>query len=108
MLVNIINPVETMLLLALAALALKMFSRPQHLVGRPCETTSDYLYKIARITGDSEYDIFRKSAEQWPVGNRTVDRDFKAYLIDQQTPHYVNDFVRKHRDQIDPLRLPPI
>ncbi len=108
MLANGINPVETMLLVALAVLALKMFAPSPRLVSRPGVTRSDYLYKIARIVGCSEYEVFRKSAEQWPVGQRTVDRDFKRYLVDQQTPHYVNDFIRRHREQIDALRLPPV
>ncbi|MDJ0803764.1 MAG: hypothetical protein QNI97_12890, partial [Desulfobacterales bacterium] len=96
------------LLVALAALALKLFAPFPRLVSRPGVTRSDYLYKIARITGCSEYEVFRKSAEQWPVGPRTVDRDFKRYLIDQQIPHYVNDFIRRHREQIDTMRLPPV
>jgi hypothetical protein len=102
-------PMETVLLLALGALAIQMFSnQPARRASRPCESVADYLYKIARITGHSEYEIFKKSAETWPVSNRTIDRDFKYYLIHQQTPHYVNDFVRKNRRQIDELNLPPV
>lgn len=109
MLTNINIPVETVLLMALGALALQMFNRQTcRLIGRQCASAEDYLYKIARITGHSEYAIFRKSAEQWPVSRRTIDRDFKNYLIHQQTPHYVNDFIRKNRRHIDELKLPPV
>jgi len=66
-----------------------------------------YLYKIARLTGKSEYDVFCKSAEEWPVSRARIDQDFKRYLIDQNVPHYVNDFVRKNKKHIDELHIPP-
>jgi len=66
-----------------------------------------YLYKIARLTGKSEYDVFCKSAEEWPVSQSRIDYDFKRYLIDQDVPHYVNDFVRKNKKHIDELHIPP-
>lgn len=66
----------------------------------------DYLYKISRITGESEYNIFVKSAENWPVSQAMVERDFSRYLAGQTVPHYVQDFVRKNRHHIDELRLP--
>ena len=66
-----------------------------------------YLYKIARLTGKSEYDVFCKSAENWPVSQAKIEQDFKKYLNHQSTPHYVNDFVRKNKKHIDELRIPP-
>ena len=66
----------------------------------------DYLYKIARITGKSEYDIFLKSAEEWPISKFKIDEDFKAYLVDQSVPYYVRDFIRKNKQHIDELRIP--
>lgn len=66
-----------------------------------------YLYKIARLTGKSEYDVFCKSAEEWPVSQARIEQDFKRYLIDQDVPHYVNDFVRKNKIHIDELHIPP-
>ena len=66
-----------------------------------------YLYKIARLTGKSEYDVFCKSAEGWPVSQAKIEQDFKRYLNHQSTPHYVNDFVRKNKKHIDELRIPP-
>ena len=65
-----------------------------------------YLYKIARLTGKSEYDVFCKSAEDWPVPQARIEQDFKRYLCHQSTPHYVNDFVRKNKKHIDELNLP--
>ena len=109
MLVNVNIPVETIFLLGLAVLVVQMFQRQSHLMaGRQGVPTADYIYKIARITGLSEYESFRKAAERWPVSRRIIDRDFKDYLIHQQIPHYVNDFIRKNRRYIDELKLPPV
>jgi hypothetical protein len=69
--------------------------------------SEDYLYKIARLTGKSEYDVFCKSAENWPVSQHMINEDFRAYLTDYRIPYYVNDFIRRHKTQIDALRLPP-
>ena len=65
-----------------------------------------YLYKISRVTGNSEYDVFCKSAEDWPVSRAKIDQDFKNYLNRQEIPHYVTDFVRKNKKHIDELRMP--
>lgn len=70
-------------------------------------TAQDYIFKIARVTGKSEYDVFVKSAENWPVSDRMIDEHFKDYLLTQQVPFYVKDFINKNKRQIDALRLPP-
>ena len=69
--------------------------------------TEDYLFKTARLFGRSEYEVFIKAAEEWPVSMADIDADFKRYLEDQHTPCYVNAFVRKHKEQLDRLHLPP-
>jgi len=69
-------------------------------------TMADYLYKIARVTGHSEYDVFCKSAEDWPVSREAIERDFERYLKSQNVPHYVTDFVRRNKKHIDALRMP--
>ena len=69
-------------------------------------TMEDYLYKIARITGKSEYDIFIKSAEEWPISTGKIEEDFKAYLTRQTVPYYVRDFVRKNKEHIDEMHIP--
>ena len=53
-------------------------------------TIEDYLYKIARITGKSEFDIFLKSAKEWPITKEKVEEDFKAYLKQQAVPRSLN------------------
>ena len=69
-------------------------------------TIEDYLFKIARITGKSEYDIFVKSAEEWPITTHKIDEDFKDYLTHQTVPYYVRDFVRKNKVHIDEMHMP--
>ena len=66
----------------------------------------EYIYKIARVTGHSEYDVFCKSAEDWPVSQSKIEQDFTRYLQQQDVPHYVNDFVRRNKEHIDELHIP--
>ncbi len=68
----------------------------------------DYIYKVARIAGKSEYDVFCKSAEDWPVSTARIEQDFKRYLCNQSVPYYVNNFIRKNKSHIDELRFPLI
>ena len=69
-------------------------------------TMADYLFKIARVTGKSEYDVFLKAAEEWPIPAQQIEEDFKIYLLDQSVPYYVRDFVRRNKDHIDTLHMP--
>lgn len=59
------------------------------------------LYTISLATGQTEYDLFRKSAEGWSVSAERIDQDFIRYMADQVMPHYAQDFVRKNRTHID-------
>ena len=68
-----------------------------------------YLFKISRVTGHSEYDVFCKSAQDWPVANvpkAKIDADFKVYLDRSVVPPYVHHFVRENKHHIDELHLP--
>ena len=56
--------------------------------------------------GHSEYDVFCKSAEVWPVSKEKIEDDFTRYLQQQSVPHYVNDFVRRNKKHIDELHTP--
>ncbi|UCF91841.1 MAG: hypothetical protein JSW39_26820 [Desulfobacterales bacterium] len=69
-------------------------------------SVTDYLFKMARVTGKSEYEIFLKAAEGWPVTAPMIERDFKEYLLHETVPYYVNDFVRKNKAHVDALRFP--
>ncbi|MDJ0781564.1 MAG: hypothetical protein QNJ22_06305 [Desulfosarcinaceae bacterium] len=77
-----------------------------YLYRRPARP-EDYLFKTARLFGRSEYEVFQKAAEAWPVSDAEIEADFKRYLTEQHIPCYVNAFVRQHKDQLDRLHLPP-
>ena len=65
------------------------------------EARQNSLYMISLATGQTEYDLFYKSAEGWSVSAERIDQDFKKYMADQVMPHYAQDFVRKNRTHID-------
>jgi len=78
----------------------------QKIIRKRPAAIEDHLYKIARVTGKSEYDVFCKSAESWPVTSKKIKQDFKVYLLHQRVPYYVADFVRKNKKHIDELHIP--
>jgi hypothetical protein len=87
-----------------------LFKKSSRLDEKPRRETQlsmeDYIFKIARVTGHSEYDVFCKSAEDWPVSQEKIEQDFTRYLQSQSIPHYVNDFVRRNKEHIDQLHIP--
>jgi hypothetical protein len=87
-------------------LAILHFQRTWCLTQPRKATTSDYLYKMARLTHTSEFEVFRKSAEGWPVNANMIETDFNAYLQTGITPYYVNDYIRKNKVHIDGMRIP--
>ena len=68
--------IETVLILAAAALLLLLFQLlNRQMTGETREhLPEDDLYKMARITGASEYEIFQKSAAEWPVSDTLVEK----------------------------------
>ena len=107
MLGQLSNGVATICIMLLAGVFFRlMFHWNKTYYSDSPTTMEDYLYKIARITGKSEYDIFLKSAEEWPISRKNIEDDFKAYLMNQSVPYYVRDFVRKNKEHIDELRIP--
>lgn len=107
MLGRIINKIESLSIYPFCkALVLELYHRWKlFFCGEPTPMAS-YLYKTARVTGTSEYEVFCKSAESWPVTQEKIEQDFRAYLLDHQVPYYVTDFIRKNQKHIDALRLP--
>ncbi|UCD82684.1 MAG: hypothetical protein JSW26_15005 [Desulfobacterales bacterium] len=105
----------TLVLLLLAAFCLLMFGKmlystffgPSKKIKEDQPLPMDfYLFKIARVTGKSEYDVFCKSAEDWPVSQARIEQDFKRYLCQESVPYYVKDFVRRNKKHIDDLDIP--
>ena len=105
--VNGIGNVCIALLVGLAMLALHKLNNRQ--IRKNQDSMEFYLYKISRVTGHSEFDVFCKSAEDWPVATvskEKIDADFKNYLNHNAVPPYVNHFVRENKHHIDELHLP--
>jgi hypothetical protein len=105
--VNGIDNVCIVLLVGLAIVVLHKLNNRQ--IRKHQDSMEFYLYKISRVTGHSEYDVFCKSAEDWPVATvskEKIESDFKTYLDHNSVPPYVNHFVRENKHHIDELDLP--
>ncbi len=106
-LISISGNICIVLLAVLGVVALHKLSRKQ--IRKHQDSMEFYLYKISRVTGHSEYDVFCKSAEDWPVASvskEKIDSDFKDYLNRNAVPPYVHHFVRQNKHHIDELHLP--
>ena len=106
-LVSGIGNVCIVLLVGLAIVALHKLHNKQ--MRKQQDSMEFYLYKISRVTGNSEYDVFCKSAEDWPVASvskEKIDADFKNYLKRSAVPPYVHHFVRQNKQHVDELHLP--
>jgi hypothetical protein len=104
---QIISGAETLCtVISVGALFQLLHGLNKKLIYKQPLTIEDHLYKIARITGNSEYDVFCKSAENWPITGEKIEQDFRAYLLHQSAPYYVVDFVRKNKKHIDELHIP--
>jgi hypothetical protein len=57
----------------------------------------------------SEYELFFEAARHWHIANVQTQEDFKRYLTHGPLPHYVRDYIRKHRisGEMDPTPLNP-
>ena len=105
--VNGIGDVCIFLLVGLAFVGLHKLNNRQ--IRKHQDSMEYYLFKISRVTGHSEYDVFCKSAEDWPVASvskEKIDADFKDYLKRSAVPPYVHHFVRQNKRHIDELHLP--
>ena len=105
-----INGIGSLCIVALAVIAVTAL----HIAGKKKvreyqDSIPYYVFKVSRITGHSEYDVFCKSAEDWPVANVSkakIDADFRHYLGRNAVPPYVNHFIRQNKHHIDELHLP--
>jgi hypothetical protein len=105
--VNGIGNVCVVLLVVIGIVVLHKLSNRQ--IRKHQDSMEYYLFKISRVTGHSEYDVFCKSAEDWPVATvskEKIDADFKDYLKRSAVPPYVHHFVRENKHHIDELHLP--
>ena len=56
---------------------------------------AELLAKLALISPDTEFDIFRMAAQEWHVPESRISDDFKGYLLEGLIPYYVNSYLRK-------------
>jgi len=68
-------------------------------------TVPGYIFKVTRLTDNSEHDLFCKAAEDWPVSKEQIELDFKRFMTEERVPYYVNDFIRKNKKHIDELPI---
>ena len=59
-------------------------------------TDQEVLTNLARIMECSEFDIFSESARTWHIPPDHMEADFKRYLITDEVPYYLTDFIRKN------------
>ena len=83
-------------LLAVVYVLGKKYIEKKEMNLRP-ETDEEVLARLAGIRKCSELDIFRLAGIEWRVSGNRVEDDFKQYLTGGLLPHYVRDYVRKHR-----------
>jgi hypothetical protein len=68
----------------------------------------EYIAKMARLSECSEYDVFHAAAEEWQISKSKVESDFKHYLLQDNIPFYVKDFVRRYKSDVDQIQdIPP-
>ena len=104
---QIIAAVETLGTMIFAGAVFQMlYGLNKKLIYEQPFTMEEQIYKIARVTGNSEYDVFCKAAENWPISRAMIEGDFKAYLLHQSVPYYVVDFIRKNQKDLNALRIP--
>jgi hypothetical protein len=61
-------------------------------------TDGERLNNLALKKGNSVYRIFHLAGESWSVAASKVEDDFQRYCTNEDIPHYVRDFVRRHAD----------
>ena len=107
---HLINGIGSLCIALLSVIGLVALHKLNNKQTRKCRDSEVfYLYKISRITGHSEYDVFCKSAEEWPVAavsGERIDIDFKNYLGHNTVPPYVHHFIRQNKHHIAEMHLP--
>ena len=77
----------------------------KEIVKRLMYPEGDDLSGVARVAGFleiSEWDLFREAYRWWfgkLPSNRVIDRAFSAYLVEEEIPFYVREFVRRKSRQ---------
>ena len=98
------NPAPIFLVLAavLYILLLRFIDRMEYRLKRKKEgfTDEEILEMLSVMRKTSCYELFGEAAEKWRVPAPRKEDDFKIYLKNGDMPHYVRDFVREHRQEV--------
>jgi len=88
----------------LVMLIVYLWESRRNLIKNKALTPQEYLWKLKKITGKSEYEIFHIAAEEkgWP--DYQVERHFEQYLKDQALPAYVTEFLEDGKEYIKAYR----
>jgi len=63
------------------------------------KSDEDLLFDRARSLSCSEYDIFVQSGKKWNFSEMKIEHDFKNYLLKNEIPFYVRDFLKEQRTE---------
>jgi len=55
---------------------------------------AEKLFELSRLLRKSEYDLFFIASRSWNLPEPRVRGDFKRYLLFEEIPFYVRDFIR--------------
>lgn len=78
----------------------------QHIQTKP-KKKLDYsflVYKLAKLHGASEYDVFQKSGQNFT--KFMIDNAFKSYMNDGSIPWWVKQHLEENLEQINQHSLP--
>jgi crotonobetainyl-CoA:carnitine CoA-transferase CaiB-like acyl-CoA transferase len=74
----------------------------QRIIKKKPSSDEDWLAGIALQRKCSEFDVFQCAGAQWRIAATQIAKDFKHFLNTAEMPHYVRDYVRKHRPDRNP------
>ncbi len=64
-------------------------------------TDEEILSSFARSREISEFAVFEMASKDWSVHPSKIEEDFADYLKDEILPHYLRDFIRRLRKELD-------
>ena len=62
------------------------------------------VYKLAKLHGASEYDVFKKSGQHF--NRNMIEKAFKNYINDGSIPWWVKQHLEDNLEQINKYSLP--
>jgi hypothetical protein len=85
-----------LIILVVATVAVYLLERR---MSRPKQSDVDHLYYLSRQRKGSEYDIFFEAGRVWRISEKSIEEDFKGFLLHGDIPHYVRHYLRTEGDK---------